>query len=275
MKRNRGKFSQSLITFFLAAVFLVTSCSEEGPESPGVAPTIPPSSSFEMDLNQFPEEGGGSSGGRTATAYNWSHAAVNVGIWNLVIGVSTIIPVAAFKAAETRTPEFIGNNTWQWTYTFEVDKIQHSAKLQGTLVSDGVNWKMLLSKEGEYTDYEWYSGHSNTEHTEGWWLLNLGPDEARPFIRIDWDRNVNNTEASIKYTSTDPQNPGIGGYIHYGINEQTPFNTYYTIFDNQNDNLIEIKWNQTTHAGTVRNLKFFGDANFRCWNAALQDVVCE
>lgn len=143
------------------------------------------------------------------------------------------------------------------------------------MVSDGVNWKMLLSKEGEYTDYEWYSGHSNTEHTEGWWLLNLGPDEARPFIRIDWDRNVSNTVARIKYTSTDPQNPGIGGYIHYGINEQTPFNTYYTIFDNQNDNLIEIKWNQTTHAGTVRNLKFFGDANFRCWNAALQDVVCE
>lgn len=274
MKNNKLNISKRLIAVFLAVIFLITSCNDDGPESPGVAPTIPPSSSFEMDFNQFPEDGG-SAGGRTATAANWSHAAVNVGVWNLIIGVATVVPVAAFKAAIDKTPEFIGSNTWQWSYNFEVDNIQHSAKLHGTLVSDGVNWKMLLSKAGAYTDYEWYSGHSNSERTEGWWILNFGPVEARPFVRIDWNRNVDNTVASIKYTSTDPQNAGIGGYIYYGINEQTPFNTYYDIFDNQDDNLVEIKWNRSNHAGTVRNPKFFGDTNFRCWNTALQDVACE
>lgn len=275
MKTNRLNFSKSLIAVFLAAIFLMTSCNDDDSDSPGVAPTIPPSTSFEMDLQQFPDDDGGRTGGRTATVANWSHAAVNVGVWNLIIGVSTVVPVAAFKAAANQTPEFIGNNTWQWTYNFEVDNTQHSAKLQGMLVSDGVEWKMLLSKTGEYTDYEWYSGHSNSERTEGSWMLNFGPEEARPFVRIDWNRNVDSTVASIKYTSTDPENPGIGGYIQYGINEQTPFNAFYNIFDSQDENLVEIKWNQTTNAGTVRNPKFFGDENFHCWNANLQDIACE
>ncbi len=274
MKRNNLSIAKSLIAVFFAAIFLMTSCNDDGSEAPGVAPTIPPSSSFEMDFNEFPDDGG-STGGRTATISNWSHAAVSVGVWNLIIGVATVVPVAAFKATVDKTPVFIGNNTWQWSYNFQVNNIQHSAKLQGMLVSDGVDWKMLLSKAGEYTDYEWYTGHSNSERTEGWWMLNFGPVEARPFVRIDWSRNADSTVASIKYTSTDPENDGIGGYIHYGMNEQTPFNTYYNLFDNKEDKLMEIKWNRSTKAGTVRNPVFFGDTNFHCWNSSLQDVVCE
>ena len=43
-----------VIAVFFAAIFLMTSCNDDGSEAPGVAPTIPPSSSFEMDFNEFP-----------------------------------------------------------------------------------------------------------------------------------------------------------------------------------------------------------------------------
>ncbi|NJN62320.1 MAG: hypothetical protein HC795_13035, partial [Coleofasciculaceae cyanobacterium RL_1_1] len=121
---------------------------------------------------------------------------------------------------------------WQWTYNFTAGGVSHAAKLQGTLVSDGVTWKMLLSKAGEFTDYVWYTGESNSLRTQGSWTLNFGPVENKPFLSIEWNRNVNNTVADIKYTSIDPDAAGKGGYIHFGINEEPTFDAFYDIFDN-------------------------------------------
>ncbi|MBX2941638.1 MAG: hypothetical protein KF860_04770 [Cyclobacteriaceae bacterium] len=267
---------KSLAIYLLAFGFLLSSCSDDNEigTPPGPAPEIPPISTFEIDLNQLPQDNGGRVGGRTNTMDNWGHAAIGIGVWNLILGVSTVVPVAAFKASINQTPEFIGNNTWQWKYDFSVANVQHSAKLQGTLVSNGVDWKMLLSKEGAFTDYEWYSGHANAERTVGTWTLNFGPDENRPFIQIDWDRNINNTVADIKYTSIDPNAIGKGSYIYFGINEETLFNAFYQIFDKEHENMIEIEWNRSTNEGRVRNPNYFGNNEFHCWNAALEDVNC-
>ncbi|MEQ8302600.1 MAG: hypothetical protein RIB47_04350 [Cyclobacteriaceae bacterium] len=178
------------------------------------------------------------------------------------------------KAAINETPEFIGNNTWQWTYNFSVAGVSHSAKLQGTLVSDGVTWKMLLSKGNEFTDYVWYTGESNSLRTQGSWTLNFGPVENKPFLSIDWNRNVDNTVADIKYTSIDPDATGKGGYIHFGINEETTFNAFYDIFDKENDNKADIEWNRESNEGRVKNPGHFLDEDFHCWDADLEDVAC-
>lgn len=268
--------TRSLAVYFLAFTFILSSCSEDSGigTPPGPPPEIPPASTFEMDLNQLPTNAGGRIGGRTNAKGNWGHAVIGIGVWNLVLGVATIVPVAAFKASISQTPVFIGDNTWQWTFNFEVSSVQHSAKLQGKLVSDGIDWKMLLSKAGDYTDYEWYTGHANSEHTEGTWTLNFGPDQNKPFLQIDWNRNTDNTVADIKYTSIDPDSPAQGGYIQFGINEESQFNAFYDLFDNQEQNFVEIDWNRTTHEGRVRNPKFFGDDDFHCWNNKLDDVDC-
>ncbi len=275
MRKTRITLSKCFTAYFLVFVIILTSCSDSGVgDPPGPAPEIPPVSTFEMDLNQLPKDDGGRIGGRTNAKSNWAHAAIGIGVWNVILGVATVVPVAAFKASINQTPEFIGDNTWQWTFNFEAAGIQHSAKLQGQLVSDGINWKMLLSKQGEFTDYEWYTGHANAERTEGTWTLNFGPNENKPFIRIDWNRNVNNTVASIKYTSIDPDAPGQGGYIHYGINEDSPYNTFYDLFDKENDNLVDIEWSRDTKQGRVRNPIHFGDNEFHCWAEDLEDIAC-
>lgn len=277
MKSLKTNLFKSLAVYFLGFSIILSSCSDDDGigTPPGPAPEVPPASTFEMDLNQLPQDDGGRIGGRTNTKNNWGHSVVSIGVWNLILGTATVVPVAAFKASINQTPEFIGDNTWQWTFNFSVANVQHSAKLQGTLVSDGIDWKMLLSMDGAYTDFEWYTGHANAERTEGEWILNFGPNQNKPFLQIDWTRNINNTVADIKYTSIDPDAPGKGGYIYFGINEETPFNAFYHLYDKENDNKAEIEWNRDTKEGRVSNPNHFGDENFHCWDSTLEDVDCE
>ena len=277
MKLRELILTKCFAVYFLAFSMMISSCSEDDGVGapPGPAPAVPPATTFELDLSQLPTEDGGRPAGRGETGTHWGQSVLGIGIWNIIIGAATVIPVTAFKASISQTPEFIGNATWQWTFDFNAAGIDHSAKLQGTLESDGVDWKMLLTKDGEFTDYEWYTGHSNLEGTDGDWTLNFGPDQSKPFMQIDWTKNADNSIADIRYTSIDPDFPGQNGYIEFGVNEEDPsYDAYYNLFDSQDSNLIEIQWNRDTKEGRLKNPKFFGDGDFRCWDSDLENIDC-
>lgn len=275
MMNNRLITTNRLLVYLIAFSLICTSCSDDGVDTPSEpAPEIPPITTFEMDFESFPEDPGGRQILDPKAGTRWAQARIGIAVWNTLIGVATIVPVAAFKASIAQSPEFIGDNTWQWTFDFDVAGIAHQAKLQGTLVSDGVDWSMLLSKEGEFIDYKWYTGHANATRTEGSWTLNFGPEQDKPFLQIDWSRNTDNTVAEVRYTSIDPDNVGIGSYIHFGINEETPYNAFYDIFDKTNDNLVEIEWNRETNEGRIKNPRFFEDENYHCWDSDLENVDC-
>lgn len=52
------------------------------------------------------------------------------------------------------------------------------------------------------------------------------------------------------------------------------FNRFYDIFNIENDNLLEINWNETDKNGRVKDPIKYGDDEWHCWDQDLQDSEC-
>jgi hypothetical protein len=242
------------------------------------APEIPPASTFVMDFADFEQEGGKRVDFDPTAAQlgfeNWGYAALNVGVWSVIITVGLAVPVAAFYESFNHEPELLDDGTFVWSYNFQVANIQHTAELHGVIMGNDVRWDMFISREGDYDDFNWYSGISTLTRTEGTWTLNKNPEEPAPFIDIEWNREPETELGDIRYTNVEPDVPQNGGYIAYAISDDEPYDASYAIYGAEDDNLIEIEWNGTTRAGRVRAPAHFGDSEWHCWDEDRQNADC-
>ena len=255
-----------ILTITLALICIGTSCSKEVKTDPGNPPEIPSVESMVMDFSNFQ----GDASGRTATALNWTQAAVTVGVWNVVIGVTLVVPVAAFSATIHQTPSYDGDNqVWVWKSDYNVGGTTYTAELTGALISNGVEWNMYISKENGFQHFLWYSGQMDTGGTSGYWELYDNPDNNSKFLRIDWKKEGEGI-GSIKYTNVAEGTDNNGSYIEYGKNTNTDFNTFYNLYSAPDDSSIKIEWNDTTKAGRIQ----INDGDYKCWDESLQDITC-
>jgi hypothetical protein len=235
MKRMKN-ISWLFLINALIIVLIISSCSNEEPNAPtGDSPDIPPQSTFIMDFSEFPDTASPISLGKilspdTLQRTNWGWAAFHVGFWNTLLTITLAVPVAAFAEAFNHEPVQQPDGSWLWSYSVPVGSIIHTAKLYGKTVADGVEWRMLLTKQGFYEDFEWYTGFSNLPLTEGNWTLNKDPNDPDPFLFIEWNRNAQQNTADIKYTNIVPGDPANGSYIFYGKTNDEPYNRFYDIF---------------------------------------------
>jgi hypothetical protein len=266
----RGPFTGLLIVLLLIAG--TQSCKKD--KETKVAPEMPPASTLVMDFNDYPNAD--TNGIRDIETYhNWWWAAINVNVWNTLIAVGLAVPVASF--AEASNHEAVYNpdtDSWTWSYNFTVAGTIYLAELQASLVTDGVSWKMYISKENAFTDFLWYSGISNLTATQGSWLLYKSPQEPEELLEITWHRDPANSTADIKYMNVVPGGAENGGYIFYNITNDTPYNAFYDIYNKGQDNHTDIQWNRTTMEGQVKDPVHFGDAGWHCWDVTKVDIVC-
>lgn len=255
---------------------LIVSCEDDKTTNPlDQVPTIPPQSSMVIDFNEFPDTLSGSvPESSLATKKNWGWAAANVAVWNSVLTLNLVIPVAAFREAFNHQPVLQTDGSWLWQYEISVQEGIFTAKLYGKTVTEGVEWTMLLSKAGEFTDFEWFTGFSNLPATEGTWTLNKEPESPSPFLSIEWNRNPQEETADVKYTLLSPSVPQDGSFIHYGKTNEVPLNRFYQIFKAEDDNLIDIKWSYESHFGRVKDSVYFKDDSWHCWDEKLDDTNC-
>ncbi len=253
----------SLSVILLILVF--TSCNKNK-----VAPELPPQSAFTADFSGFNY----SKTVTDTTMVNWTHAALNVGIWNTIITVGLAVPVASYaEAVKNHEAEYQGDNTWLWTYSFKAGVNTFTAELYGVLKSETVEWEMYITKTGEYTRFLWYNGVSNLDLKHGTWTLYNKPSDPTKLLEIEWNRTTDST-GNIKYTNIVPGGAENGGYILYGNDSQNDLNAYYSIFNKGQDNLIRIEWSRAVHNGRVKDTKKFGDDLWHCWNETLHDIDC-
>lgn len=262
----------SLIGF----IALIISCEDDKSTSPqDQAPTIPPKSTMVMDFSDFPDTTSTSGLEKiNVSRNNWAWAALNVAVWNSVLTITLAVPVAAFLEAFNHQPVQQPDGSWLWQYSISVHEVLYTAKLFGKTVTEGVEWRMLLTKEGAYTDFEWFTGFSNLPATEGTWTLNKDPNLPSPFLYIEWHRNTQEGTADIKYTNIVPEVPENGSYIFYGKTNEIPYNRFYDIFGAENNYLINNKWNYEQLFGRVKDPIHFEDESWHCWNDKLFDIDC-
>lgn len=244
-------------------------------------PEIPPASTFVMDFSDFTAGGAPKLASdhvdpttlQALPGGNWGWAALNAGVWNVIITVGLSVPVAAFLESFNHVPERQPDGSWVWSYDVNVGGIIHSAELHALAVGGDIQWAMFISKEGFYNRFNWFSGVSNLIGTEGTWTLNKDPDDATPFIGIEWHRNPQDETGDIKYTNVVPGGPENGGYIFHGITGET-FDAFYDIFNKGQENLTTIEWSRVSKDGRVKDPAHFGDEDWHCWDTDLQDVEC-
>ncbi|MBU0764944.1 MAG: hypothetical protein KJ607_08925 [Bacteroidetes bacterium] len=251
----------------LMAFVIILSIAQTGCKKKKDAPEIPPLSTFQMtfdlDTNNNKD---------IQTKVNYFHAGGNVLFWSVVIGLNMIVPVAAF--AESFKHEAIWDNhdeTWTWEYTVNTT---YSAKLVAGMDGDYVHWEMYISKNNVYTDVLWYEGDSKTDGSEGTWSLNYNESNPQPFVDIVWHRTVGSDIYDIKYTNVISGNAGNGGYIEYGITGGSPYDAFYNIYIIEQNRHVDIEWNRSDKTGHVKDQDKFGDTDWHCWDANLDDVTC-
>ena len=273
MKKN--VISRSLLTIFLAGYLF--SCSEDTNEiAQESAPKVPPASTFAMDLSAFPTSDGPSNGRTAESRWNHAHAAWNFGFWHVVTTVHLVVPVAAFRESFNHQAEYLADEQrWLRKYQVPVGQDTYEAKLYAKLSDSDVKWEMYLSKEGVYEDFKWYTGTSKFDGTGGSWTVSIDPEGSpREALQIDWIKEGENV-AELQYTSIDQANEYFDSYIKAGKSESDDFNTYYQVYNSKEENLLKVEFNTETKVGRVADTKRFKDEAWHCWNASLEDIVCE
>lgn len=259
-----------ILSALLLLIFVFASCEKKSEDG---APQLPPENSFIMDFSDFSQTKSGALD--TVSFQNWTYAAANVAFWNIILSVNSVIPVAAFKESFNHDAEFTENNTWQWGYGVEVTSGDiYTARLTGQLLTDSVEWKMYIQKDGilGFDEVLWFEGRSATDNSGGWWLVNHNPASPEAYFRIDWSR-ASEEEGTLRYTLVEPDNEANGNYIEYGRHQPNDinFNAYYDIVDLAGDQTINIQWNRETKEGRVKKLN---ETTWSCWDAELHDTSC-
>lgn len=271
-----------LIITLLAGLF--TGCEKK--ETP---PALPPAGTMSIDFSTFVNPAksaltAGTKGVTIADKTNWTLAATTAGVWNLILAFNLAIPVASFDLAIDKTPVFL-EDRWEWTYNFNVVGATYKSRLTGQIVSNNVNWKMYISREGAgaFAELLWFEGTSKIDGKSGQWILNHSLLFPEPMLQIDWEATGSDV-SKIKYTyirdkkddrSTDPFK---NSYIEYGLTTNT-LNAFYNIHQNTgvvgvyNDLFIE--WSSSTkHNGHIKAYSYFQDNLWHCWNETGDNVVC-
>lgn len=277
---NTKVFSLVIVLSAFSLLFLV--CSKDTSEPEEGPPAIPPTSAFIMDFTDFTSQD------TTGSAFfknlsvdealsfrNWGWAATNVFIWNTLLTVGLAVPVASYIEAFNHEAVKQPNGKWLWSYNFIVLGTMHTAELYGYKDGERVKWEMYISKHEFYTRFLWYYGYANIQVTQGKWTLNNNPNKPDSLLSIVWERNPDNSTAQIKYKNVVPEGPENGGYIHYGITTNTPYDAFYAVYNKGLDNLTNIEWSRATKEGRVSDFHHFQDTDWHCWGPNLEDVDCQ
>ncbi|MFK7904177.1 MAG: hypothetical protein AB8B69_03585 [Chitinophagales bacterium] len=254
----------------LSILLLFAAMSACTKENNGIQPDVPAMTTMVMEFDDS------ITGGKTASSTKGNHnaAALQIGVWNVILTLNLAIPVSAFSAITNESPNFV-EGTWMWDKDFNVGLIGHNARLEGTVVGQNVQWEMYISKDNAYSDFLWFTGTSAIGNQSGQWLLNTSPNNSTPLLQIDWEVNNAGT-TQISYTNIIPGHKDNGGFIEYGITENNAaYDAFYTIYHTDDNFQVDIEWNRNTKEGRIRNANFFSDDSWYCWSSSFQNVDCE
>lgn len=259
------------ISFILVLAFglmiTFTGCESE-PEQMD----LPPAGSFVMDLSQFPTNNSNTKSIEAAIG-NWLYSYTSVVAWNVVIAVNMAIPVAAYAEAFDHVPVYLGDNSWDWSYSVPVGDFTYEATLIGTRIDkETFSMEMTLSQVGGFQDFEWFKGVIRYDHSEADWTISQSPLQPKEYLNIHYQKDLDNEISNIRYTVTDPENEWYNAFIEFGLDPSQELNAHYTIHNSIKTTYIE--WNTVTNAGHVMDEVYFMDGDWHCWDTQLQDVEC-
>jgi len=277
---------------FLVFALIFTASCENSDDVPAVDNNLalPLYESMVIDFSDFTDDS--NSGKSTALVYdnkapngNWFFSRIVVGVWNSALFNTLAVPVAAFKSAFSNTPEDLGDNKWQWTYSVDGFTSEYTARLTGKVTGEEVLWEMYITKIGivAFEEFLWFSGSSAMDGNSGYWLLNESAEKPEALLKIDWERS-NDEIGNIRYTWVreldEQENDDMfkDSYLEYGL-QDGDFDAYFEAYaydsNKQDFSDVRIEWSRITFVGRVRSFDYFEDEEWHCWDSNGDDIQCQ
>jgi len=249
-------------------LFTITSCEKDP------APMeLPPAESLVINWDKFPS-GSKKSADDALAMGNWFYSAASIVVWNTVVGANIVVPTVAYGAAFNHDPVYLGDETWEWSYSVTVNQRTIVARLVGMRIDNQTfSMEMFLSETNNFEAFKWFEGVIRYDHTAADWTLYHSPQNPVEYLDISYQKDFEKDIRNIRYTVVDPENELYDGYIDFGIDAtMTDYDAHYTI--SKPDTTTYIEWNTATSAGRVMDQEQYGDMLWHCWDTMLQDVEC-
>jgi hypothetical protein len=263
-----------LAVFALSAMvlFTVSSCDREPSD---LRPELPPVESLLMDFSYFNTQPGGMKSSDFSFV-NFQYSFTSVSYWSAGAVLVAALPVAAYTRALTETPEYIGENTWEWSFEHKFNQVDYLGTLTGKrLNNEEFSMEMVIS-EASLPDegVKWFDGIVRYDHTSADWTLYK--EGSLAVLEIAWNKDYVTEEADLTYTYVEPEQEETGSYIIWEYSPEEPLDASYTM--SMSEGMIHIEWNTISVEGRVKSPAYFEDEAWHCWDSysnGLADIACE
>ena len=263
----------ALVALAATILFTTTSCDKE---PAGDRPDLPPAESMMMDFSDFATQPAGTKG--SALSYdNFLFSYLTVGYWNASAALVSALPVAAYTHALAQTAEYLGNNTWEWSFTFTYNSLSYVATLTGERISnEEFTMEMVIIQPSlaPGNGVKLFDGVVRYDHTRADWTFYKEGTNA--VLEVAWNKDFETEAADLTYTYVEADQEETGSYIMWAYSPDAVYDGAYTI--SMSEGMTNIEWNTTTIEGRVKAPAYFEDENWHCWDSyanGLADIECE
>jgi len=255
-----------------ALMFATLSCDKEPVDQ---RPELPPVESMMMDFSDFSEQPA-TSKGTINSHQNFTRSYFTVGFWNISATVVSALPVAAYAHALQQEAEYLGDNTWEWSYDFSLNGASYAATLNAMRLSNeefSVDMSIAMSAFPNQ-GVKWFDGVVRYDHTRADWTFYK--DGEIPVLEIGWNKDFETEAADLTYTYAEPDQKESSSFIMWKYLPGMPYDAAYMV--SMADGVCDIQWNTSSLEGRIMEPVFFGDNAWHCWDShanGLADIECE
>ena len=262
----------ALVALAATILFTTTSCDKE---PVGDRPDLPPAESMMMDFSDFATAPAGMKSSE-ASYVNFVLSYTTVSFWHASAALISALPVAAYSQALSLTPEYLGDNTWEWSFEYPLNGLNYLATLTGTrLNNEEFSMEMIISMASlPNQGVKWFDGVVRYDHTRADWTFYKEGTNA--VLEVAWNKDFETEAADLTYTYVEADQEETGSYIMWAYSPDAVYNGAYTI--SMSEGMTNIEWNTTTIEGRVKAPAYFEDENWHCWDSyanGLADIECE
>ena len=274
MKTNNKLIVNRPVAILLAITLLIvsTSCDNEPAEN---RPELPPLESLMMTFADFdgPIALTKASG---EPHLHFNYAFTSLVFWSGASALTMALPVAAYTYALKQGVEYLGDNSWEWNYSFQWSGLNYTATLTATRINnEEFSLEMMIASSATPDQgVRWFDGVVRYDHTQANWTIYK--DGSIEVLEVAWAKDFELGDASLLYTYVEPALVETGSYISYDYAPPEVYDASFTLSRSTGTTLIQ--WNTSSKEGRVQDEARFGDAEWNCWDSlemGLVDKVCE
>lgn len=231
-----------------------------------IAPNFPPEKSLSIDFSYFIDPPNETS--------NYAHAFETSHSWKSLLNDSLQLYQNMLNVVSQKDFNYQDNNTWLINGTVYSGENQYDVNYFEITDADTVDTKLFFTLDSTYTNLLLFDGFFLPDSTNGFRQINK-PDTGNTsvkFLKIEWNV-ISESKKEIKFTNLllDDKN---GNSVLYKDSTDTQYDVYLEFFNKASENYTFIEYNKMNFSGRIKDLNFFGDENWYCWDTNRENTDC-